>query len=254
MPINRITPEQLWSRQQINLLDVDYDLWEKERLSIMEFAVLSRSCLFTVDVFKSRYDYASDWFSHYFGYDLSKIRSIRDHGDLLEERIHPVDRAQLVEYQIEHARFIYSLPHEERNRYRQVFQMRVLNAAGEYVNVVSRHQVLREDKSGKAWIILGIMDIAPDQSFTGRVKRSVIDRETGEILMNEVKPEGRQLTSREKEILLLIREGLLSKEIAAQLNLSIYTVNNHRKNILVKLDVDNIMEAINTARDLGIVI
>ena len=98
------------------------------------------------------------------------------------------------------------------------------------------------------------MDIAPDQSFTGRVKRSVIDRETGEILMNEVKPEGRQLTSREKEILLLIREGMLSKEIAAKLNLSIYTINNHRKSILAKLDVDNVMEAINTARDLGIVI
>ena len=251
MTINRITPEQLWSRQQINLLDVDYDLWEKERLSIVEFAELSRSCLFTVDVFKSRYDYASDWFSHYFGYDLSKIRSIREQGDLLEERIHPADRSQLVEYQIEHARFIYSLPPEERNRYRQVFQMRVLNAAGEYVNVVSRHQVLREDKSGKAWIILGMMDIAPDQSFTGRVKRSVIDRETGEIVFSELTADERRLTGREREVLMLIRQGMLSKEIAAKLGVSIYTVNNHRKNILAKLGVGNIIEAINTARDLG---
>lgn len=251
MTINRITPEQLWSRQQINLPDVDYDLWEKERLSIMEFAELSRSCLFTVDVFKGRYDYASDWFSHYFGYDLSKIRSIREQGDLLEERIHPADRAQLVEYQIEHAGFIYSLPPEERNRYRQVFQMRVLNAAGEYVNVVSRHQVLREDKSGKAWIILGIMDIAPDQSFTGRVKRSVIDRETGEIVISELTADERRLSGREREVLMLIRQGMLSKEIAARLGVSIYTVNNHRKNILAKLGVGNIIEAINTARDLG---
>ena len=57
---------------------------------------------------------------------------------------------------------------------------------------------------------------------------------------------------REKEILLLIRQGFLSKEIASKLNLSIYTVHNHRKNILAKLNVDNVIEAINRAESFGI--
>ena len=61
-----------------------------------------------------------------------------------------------------------------------------------------------------------------------------------------------QLTKREKEILILIRQGFLSKEIAYKLNLSIYTVNNHRKNILAKLNVDNAIEAINKAENFGI--
>ena len=95
------------------------------------------------------------------------------------------------------------------------------------------------------------MDIAPDQSFTGRVKRSVIDRETGEIVFSELTADERRLTGREREVLMLIRQGMLSKEIAARLGVSIYTVNNHRKNILAKLGVGNIIEAINTARDLG---
>ena len=60
------------------------------------------------------------------------------------------------------------------------------------------------------------------------------------------------LTKREKEILLLIRQGFLSKEIAYKLNLSIYTVNNHRKNILAKLNVDNVIEALNRAESFGI--
>ena len=60
------------------------------------------------------------------------------------------------------------------------------------------------------------------------------------------------LTDREKEVLLLIRQGFLSKEIADKLQVSIYTVNNHRKSILAKLQVDNAIEAINLANDSGI--
>ena len=74
----------------------------------------------------------------------------------------------------------------------------------------------------------------------------------GEILASAVVPTDQQLTRREKEILLLIRQGFLSKEIASKLNLSIYTVNNHRKNILAKLNVDNVIEAINRAESFGI--
>ena len=71
-------------------------------------------------------------------------------------------------------------------------------------------------------------------------------------LPSAVVPANQQLTKREKEILLLIRQGFLSKEIAYKLNLSIYTVNNHRKNILAKLNVDNVIEAINRAESFGI--
>jgi DNA-binding CsgD family transcriptional regulator len=43
------------------------------------------------------------------------------------------------------------------------------------------------------------------------------------------------LTARENEILSLIGKGKTSKQIAAQLNLSVFTVNNHRKHICRKL-------------------
>ena len=128
----------------------------------------------------------------------------------------------------------------------------MLNAQQEYVNVISRHQVIQKDKNGKAWMIMGVMDIAPDQTPMERIKRTVINRKTGEILALAVVPADQQLTKREKEILLLIRQGFLSKEIAYKLNLSIYTVNNHRKNILATLNVDNVIEAINRAESFGI--
>ena len=57
MTIQRITPEELWSRQQISSLDTDYKLWDKKRTSIQAFSQISPSCIFTVDVFKKRYDW-----------------------------------------------------------------------------------------------------------------------------------------------------------------------------------------------------
>lgn len=250
---NDITPQKLWSEQQISSLDVDYDLWNKRRESILRFSEMSQSCIFTVDVFKERYDFASDNFSTLFGYKPVWIKTIKEQGDLLEERIHPDDRDQLVKYQIEHGQFIYSLPIEERNDYQQTFQYRILNTKRQYINVISRQHVIQKDRNGKAWIVMGILDIAPDQTPIRKIKRTVINRKTGEILAPALIPAEKQLTNREKQILLLVHQGFLSKEIAEKLSLSIYTVNNHRKNILEKLNVDNVIEAINLAHDYGII-
>lgn len=134
-----IIPEELWSRQQISGPEVDYGLWEEKREAIREFARLSGSCIFTVDVFKRRYDFASKSFSTVFGFPPTQIRNIREQGDLLEERIHPDDRKELREYQIEHGQFIYSLPAASRNAYRQIFQLRILDVKEQYINVISRH-------------------------------------------------------------------------------------------------------------------
>jgi hypothetical protein len=82
----KITPEELWTRQQISSFDVDYNLWNEKRKTIQAFSQISQNCIFTVDVFKERYGFASDNFSHIFGYNPTDIKTIRKHGDLLEER------------------------------------------------------------------------------------------------------------------------------------------------------------------------
>jgi NarL family two-component system response regulator LiaR len=58
-----------------------------------------------------------------------------------------------------------------------------------------------------------------------------------------------ELTSRENEVLNLVAEGLLIKEISDQLSLSNYTVKSHLKNIYTKLHVRNKVEAINRLND-----
>ncbi|MFA7650587.1 MAG: response regulator transcription factor [Flavobacteriaceae bacterium] len=48
------------------------------------------------------------------------------------------------------------------------------------------------------------------------------------------------ITSREKEIIALIKQGKTAKEISDILNISVFTVDTHRKNILKKLNLSSI--------------
>jgi DNA-binding NarL/FixJ family response regulator len=61
------------------------------------------------------------------------------------------------------------------------------------------------------------------------------------------------LTKREKEILMLIAEGLTDKEIAEKIFLSPLTIITHRKNILSKLGLKNKVELTRFAIDNNLV-
>lgn len=52
------------------------------------------------------------------------------------------------------------------------------------------------------------------------------------------------ITSREKEIITLIKQGKTAKQIASILSISIFTVDTHRKNILKKLELNSIKDLI----------
>lgn len=54
------------------------------------------------------------------------------------------------------------------------------------------------------------------------------------------KPDGEDLSAREKEILVCVAKGMLNKEIADYCHISIYTVITHRKNITRKTGIKTI--------------
>jgi len=61
------------------------------------------------------------------------------------------------------------------------------------------------------------------------------------------------LSGRESEVLQLIAEGKVSKEIAAKLHVSLNTVIRHRQNIMDKLDLHNVAELTRYAIREGII-
>ncbi len=61
------------------------------------------------------------------------------------------------------------------------------------------------------------------------------------------------LTAREKEIIRFIAEGLISKEIADKLHISVGTVETHRTNVMTKLGVRNAVGLVSYAFRKGLV-
>jgi len=61
------------------------------------------------------------------------------------------------------------------------------------------------------------------------------------------------LTAREQEILRLLAEGLSPKEIGQKLFISPKTVENHRANIMNKLDLHSTLELVRYAAKLGLI-
>lgn len=66
-------------------------------------------------------------------------------------------------------------------------------------------------------------------------------------------PDQLLITRREKEVLLLVAEGLTNAQISEKLFISIPTVNTHRKSLLEKFDVKNTAMLIGKATKLGLI-
>lgn len=253
MKPTNITREELWARQHLSVSDIDYTVWERDKSLLCQLSKISCSCTFVVDVYQCQYVFASPNFSDLLGYDSHKIATLERQGDYLESRIHPDDRRQLEALQVQLGQFIYSLPAQQRNDYCNIYSFRVRDARRQYVRVVSKHQVLEQDANGKAWLILGNMDISPSQKESGQVECTVLNLKNGEMFSPSLPSVAQtKLTPRETEILRLIRQGLLSKEIADRLCISIHTVHIHRQNLLRKLGVQNSIEAIKAGLEAGL--
>jgi two-component system response regulator NreC len=72
------------------------------------------------------------------------------------------------------------------------------------------------------------------------------------ITSHPLAPAGDQLTQREREIVILISQGLSNQSIAERLTLTVNTVKTHRKHIYHKLNLDNRSDLLEYARKQGL--
>lgn len=170
------------------------------------------------------------------------------------KRIHPEDLFQRNLLELEFFNFLKILEPEERLNYSTKCKIRTLNSKKEYQPILHRSFYLKNSSEGGLWLAVCLYNYSFEKSATVRgIDGKIFNTKTGETFYIDTYENCADLlTSREKEILLLISKGGISKEIANQLNISINTVNRHRQNILEKLNVNNSIEAVRTADALNL--
>ena len=160
----------------------------------------------------------------------------------IEKLAHPDDLEVVKRIDKKVWEFLDTLPEKEKLTYKYIYEMRVLDR-GKYVRMIYQMRILafKDDNL----LGMGIIDLAPEQSANTSVRFQIKNCLTDEIVPFAIESAtDTLLTPREREILALAKEGMFSKEISEKLNISVHTVNRHRQNILEKLQVDNMIEAI----------
>ncbi|SQA78562.1 Transcriptional regulatory protein uhpA [Capnocytophaga ochracea] len=183
--------------------------------------------------------FLSDRFGHYY-YVTEYIEPPQELD--IEQLVHPDDLEVVRRIDKKVWEFLDTLPEEEKLAYKYIYEMRVLDR-GKYVRMIYQTRLLafKDDN----FLAMGMIDLAPEQSANTSVRFQIKNCLTDEVVPFTIESATDVLlTPREREILALAKEGMFSKEISEKLNISIHTVNRHRQNILEKLQVDNMIEAI----------
>jgi DNA-binding CsgD family transcriptional regulator len=224
--------------------------WAKHRPYIEFLSQVNNSCVF-VCLLHVKYLFISPNFKNLFGCSIDE--NMNPENDFMDELIHPDELPILLNLQQRAFDYVFNLPFGEQADYKHIAEFRMLGISGEYIRVTCQYQSLETTESGDPILLLGVVDISPDQDLKSPVKFRLVNFKTGNIVhIPIVDNPNISLTKREKEVLQMADGGLMSKEISDKLFISIHTVNRHRQNILEKMKVENLSAAISYAKKLGL--
>ena len=108
--------------------------------------------------------------------------------------------------------------------------------------------------SAESDLIRAVHAVAEGKSFfSPAVSKVLLDDYVRKLKRSGVEDPYDLLTPREREVLQLVAEGNSNKDVAQLLNLSVYTVETHRANIMGKLNLRGVPELILYAVRKGII-
>jgi DNA-binding NarL/FixJ family response regulator len=99
-------------------------------------------------------------------------------------------------------------------------------------------------------LIEGVRTVHAGQIYSGSGTRKLVQRILQDLPVGNNRP---VLSSRERDVLAGIARGQSSKAIAAQLGLSVFTIENHRRRMMTRTGVDSIAGLTLLALELGLV-
>ena len=91
-------------------------------------------------------------------------------------------------------------------------------------------------------LAVAIQTVAKNQTYLSAKIASTVVKDYVEQLAITQPSTSTDLTLREREVLQLISEGISASSISKQLNVSVKTVQTHRRNIMEKLNIHSVAE------------
>lgn len=163
--------------------------------------------------------------------------------------VHPDDLHDKYLQELWFLGFVLQQRPAQRSHYHLECELRMRYRQGNYLPVRHRMFYVFDKKSSRPWLALCLYQPMPTSLSAKAVIVSSADGKTTEIDNGDT---AQLLSGRERQILQCIAQGLTSKEIAARLCISIHTVNRHRQDILLRLNVKNSVEACQVAKGLSL--
>lgn len=231
--------------------DLDYSILKNHITFFEKLDSISNSAVSIFDLHKRDHVYLSPKHAQLFGWDIE--RAIKEGVSYTNSFYHPDDLVQQLQAGIYFLKMGMEIAVADMKDFKLLMEYRLKNAEGVYVRVIEQQLLLESDKHGNIWLALGILDLSPNNDLEGPFQCRAINSKTGELYHfppEELKTQT-DLSKREIEILQLISKGLISKQIADKLYISVNTVNTHRQRIIEKLGVSNTAEALNYIKRLG---
>jgi len=148
--------------------------------------------------------------------------------------------------------FIKRLAPFDPTTHRFSIYYRLRNAAGTYFYIRNENLAIATEHNTCLYLML-FSNISRDEKFY-HVKLEVSRKSKGKFMpvyTYNPKQEERPITPRQNDIAQLIAKGYTNQEIAAQLNVSIYTVKNHKQLLFKKVNVKNSVELAHYVRSQG---
>lgn len=133
----------------------------------------------------------------------------------------------------------------EKERIYEVLQLGVNGFLTKGCGEEEVFDAIKATAKGEKLFCTRVLDYLLEKSFPDDTKKPA-ERE-------EVSCGPTPLSPREIEIVRLVAQGLIAKEIASELNLSTHTIYTHRKNIMKKLNLNSASELVLYAVEIGIV-
>jgi DNA-binding CsgD family transcriptional regulator len=228
-------------------LKFDADYYKK----FFSFFLLGDSYYFIINHHTLKMEYVSDEIETVMGYLPSEFEI-----GFMNDQIHPEDRSWFLAIGSSMIDFFSQLPIEKLMKYKVRYDIRFRKKNGEYARILYQGVLLEHDQNGRFLRTLSVhSDITylkqegkPVLSFLGMDgEPSYFDVASKNIFIESKE----ELTRRERQVLLLLIEGKLSKEISQVLKISKQTVDTHRKNMLHKKQLNNTGELVGKAIRYG---